>query len=97
MEDGLIPDRSIEASSVFASQYTESLSRLNTQATAVLKGCWAPATNEKDQYVQVGQPVYQVALEGLTEGLTGFSQNTTKAYFSALTLQPMTISAAKVA
>ncbi|XP_071800913.1 uncharacterized protein [Asterias amurensis] len=71
MEDGLIPDQSIEASSLFGSQYTYSQARLNSRSSAALKGCWAPATDETDQYVQVdlGKPtiVTGVSVQGCND------------------------------
>ncbi|XP_038047394.1 uncharacterized protein LOC119721398 isoform X2 [Patiria miniata] len=68
MDDDTIPDTSIETSSVLGPEYGNSQSRLNAQASAAMKGCWAPALNNKDQYVQVdlGKPtlVTGVSVQG---------------------------------
>ncbi|XP_022106836.1 uncharacterized protein LOC110987964 [Acanthaster planci] len=68
MDDDLIPDQSIQTSSVLGPDYGNSQSRLNAEPTATMKGCWAPAQNNKDQYVQVdlGKPtvVTGVSVQG---------------------------------
>ena len=68
MDDDLIPDKSIDSSSILNSQYTHSQGRLNSQSSETLKGCWAPASNEKFQYVQVKGPAWGVTFATMTRG-----------------------------
>ena len=78
MENGLIKDAQITASSQYDGNHAAKQGRLNFQAGGGKAGGWSARTNNGSQWIQVALPSYTKITRCSTQGRNGFNQWVTK-------------------
>lgn len=78
MESGIISDGQISASSEYDSRFPVGQGRLNNQPSSGREGCWAAASNNVHQWLQVDLFLYSIVTRVATQGRSNSDQWVTK-------------------